>query len=204
MVINSMSSLTMWLLFVITGTGTYFTNSLSPIITVNGDVEAGSNLRIYHLVRPIDEHHYQNNKTSERTHKAIPEIFLTRLLSTKGTIQKFVDDFFNTILTANEALPPAVKWLFDLLDDAARKHSITEPEVVHAWKSNRYVINMLDQLPVWGYIYIYIYKAQKFNYSSVTKGMHIRTVVFWIYILYRDTAIQNTTVLMCMPLVTLL
>jgi plexin A len=117
-------------------TGTYFTNSLSPIITVNGDVEAGSNLRMYHLVRPIDEHHYQNNKTSERTHKAIPEIFLTRLLSTKGTIQKFVDDFFNTILTANEALPPAVKWLFDLLDDAARKHNITEPEVVHAWKSN--------------------------------------------------------------------
>ncbi|XP_069694417.1 plexin-B isoform X10 [Periplaneta americana] len=117
-------------------TGTYFTNSLSPIITANGDVEAGSNLRIYHLVRPIDEHHYQNNKTSERTHKAIPEIFLTRLLSTKGTIQKFVDDFFNTILTANEALPPAVKWLFDLLDEAARRHGIIDPEVVHAWKSN--------------------------------------------------------------------
>ncbi|XP_066996957.2 plexin-B isoform X2 [Anabrus simplex] len=117
-------------------TGTYFTNSLSPIITANGDVESSSNLRIYHLVRPIDEHHYQNNKTSERTHKAIPEIFLTRLLSTKGTIQKFVDDFFNTILTANDALPPAVKWLFDLLDDAARRHSILDPEVVHAWKSN--------------------------------------------------------------------
>ncbi|GLH11402.1 Uncharacterized protein GBIM_16186 [Gryllus bimaculatus] len=117
-------------------TGTYFTNSLSPIITANGDVEAGSNLRIYHLVKPIDEHHYQNNKTSERTHKAIPEIFLTRLLSTKGTIQKFVDDFFNTILTANDALPPAVKWLFDLLDEAARRHSIADPEVVHAWKSN--------------------------------------------------------------------
>lgn len=136
----------------ITGTGTYFTNSLSPIITVNGDVEAGSNLRIYHLVRPIDEHHYQNNKTSERTHKAIPEIFLTRLLSTKGTIQKFVDDFFNTILTANEALPPAVKWLFDLLDDAARKHSITESEVVHAWKSNRWAIHILEQLPMWKYV----------------------------------------------------
>lgn len=136
----------------IAGTGTYFTNSLSPIITVNGDVEAGSNLRIYHLVRPIDEHHYQNNKTSERTHKAIPEIFLTRLLSTKGTIQKFVDDFFNTILTANEALPPAVKWLFDLLDDAARKHSITESEVVHAWKSNRWAFYTLEQLPMWKYV----------------------------------------------------
>lgn len=124
----------------LTGTGTYLSNSLSPIMATNGDVESGSNLHIYHLVKPLDDHAYPSNKTSERTHKAIPEIFLTRLLSTKGTIQKFVDDFFTTILTANEALPPAVKWLFDLFDEAARKHNIVDPEVVHAWKSNRYVI----------------------------------------------------------------
>ncbi|KAL1130244.1 hypothetical protein AAG570_013182 [Ranatra chinensis] len=111
-------------------------NSLTPIMITNGDVEAGSSLHTYHLVKPLEDHPYQSNKTSERTHKAIPEIFLTRLLSTKGTIQKFVDDFFNTILTANEALPPAVKWLFDLFDEAARRHNITDPEVVHAWKSN--------------------------------------------------------------------
>nr|XP_023013437.1 plexin-B [Leptinotarsa decemlineata]XP_023013439.1 plexin-B [Leptinotarsa decemlineata]XP_023013440.1 plexin-B [Leptinotarsa decemlineata] len=117
-------------------TGMYLNNSQSPIITTNGDIEAPNNLRIYHLVKPIDDHQFLNNKMIERTHKAIPEIFLTRLLSTKGTIQKFVDDFFMTILTVNEALPPAVKWLFDLLDDAARKHGIQDPEVVHAWKSN--------------------------------------------------------------------
>lgn len=70
--------------------------------------------------------------------KAIPEIFLTRLLSTKGTIEKFVVDFFRTILTVDENLPPAIKWLFDLLDEGARKHNITDPEVLHAWKSNRY------------------------------------------------------------------
>ncbi|RZC36560.1 plexin-B [Asbolus verrucosus] len=116
--------------------GMYFNNSQSPIITTNGDVETGTNPRIYHLVKPIDDHQFPNNKLAERTHKAIPEIFLTRLLSTKGTIQKFVDDFFLTILTVNEALPPAVKWLFDLLDEAARKHGIQDPEVVHAWKSN--------------------------------------------------------------------
>jgi plexin A len=69
--------------------------------------------------------------------KAIPEIFLTRLLATKGTVQKFVDDFFATILTVNEELPPAVKWLFDLLDESASRHGITDPEIVHAWKSNR-------------------------------------------------------------------
>lgn len=117
-------------------TGMYLNNSQSPIITANGDIEAGNNPRIYHLIKPIDDHQFPNNKLMERTHKAIPEIFLTRLLSTKGTIQKFVDDFFLTILTVNDALPPAVKWLFDLLDDAARKHGIQDPEVVHAWKSN--------------------------------------------------------------------
>lgn len=120
----------------------YFGNSLSPIIPC--DLEQGANTKVFHLVKPVDDSHYlSNSKTGtvdrdrERTHKAIPEIFLTRLLSTKGTIQKFVDDFLTTILTANEMLPPAVKWLFDLLDEAARKHNISDPEVVHAWKSNR-------------------------------------------------------------------
>uniref|UniRef100_A0A336MLE9 CSON001779 protein n=1 Tax=Culicoides sonorensis TaxID=179676 RepID=A0A336MLE9_CULSO len=102
---------------------------------------SGHQMRIYHLVKPhIDEHHHFRSNTlgpsTERTHKAIPEIFLTRLLATKGTIQKFVDDFFATILTANDELPPSVKWLFDLLDDAARRYGITDPDVVHAWKSN--------------------------------------------------------------------
>ncbi|XP_052127793.1 plexin-B [Frankliniella occidentalis] len=119
----------------------YFSNSLSPIIPC--DLEQGGNTKVFHLVKPVDDSHYLSNSKSgtvdrdrERTHKAIPEIFLTRLLSTKGTIQKFVDDFLTTILTANEMLPPAVKWLFDLLDEAARKHNISDPEVVHAWKSN--------------------------------------------------------------------
>jgi plexin A len=98
-------------------------------------------------VRPVEESQYAAGISfaggklppglhPERTHKAIPEIFLTRLLSTKGTVQKFVDDFLNTILTANDALPSAVKWLFDLLDEAANKHAILDPEVPHAWKSN--------------------------------------------------------------------
>ena len=100
-----------------------------------GDVECGSvEANVYHLVKPVD--HDSPNRSGERTHKAIPEIFLTRLLSTKGTVQKFVDDFFKTILNANESLPPAVKWLFDLFDESARRHGLTDPEVVLAWKSN--------------------------------------------------------------------
>lgn len=138
----------------------YITNT-QPHIIINADIDSQLQPpRVYHLVKPIiDEQHFSikslasniasgNNLLGhtlgthhrhnhyERTHKAIPEIFLTRLLATKGTIQKFVDDFFATILTVNDDLPPAVKWLFDLLDDAARRHGINDPEVVHAWKSN--------------------------------------------------------------------
>ncbi|XP_061706998.1 plexin-B [Cydia pomonella] len=123
-------------------TGIYCTNS--HIRVDNNDLD--HNVHFYHLVRPI-EYHNIINKTSEHSHKAIPEIFLTRLLSTKGTVHKFVDDFFSTILTVNEVLPPAVKWLFDLFDEAARTHGIMNPEVVHAWKSNslplRFWVNLI-------------------------------------------------------------
>lgn len=30
--------------------------------------------------------------------------------------------------------------MFDFLDDQALHHGITDPEVVHTWKSNRYLI----------------------------------------------------------------
>ncbi|XP_014213293.1 plexin-B [Copidosoma floridanum] len=134
-----------------TGNAIYFDSQHSPpMIIANGDMDTGhaARQRLYHLVRPIEDSQYATTGMGfasgklppglhlERTHKAIPEIFLTRLLSTKGTVQKFVDDFLNTILTANEALPSAVKWLFDLLDEAALKHGILDPEVPHAWKSN--------------------------------------------------------------------
>ncbi|KAF0309517.1 Plexin-B [Amphibalanus amphitrite] len=79
--------------------------SLSP--SQNGTIRK---VNAFHLVKPACEYASQR---SERSHKAIPEIFLTRLLSTKGTIQKFVDDLLATILNAGETLPPAIKWLFD-------------------------------------------------------------------------------------------
>ncbi|RWS11985.1 plexin B-like protein [Dinothrombium tinctorium] len=106
-----------------------------------------NNVRYWHLVKNVDEASSRNSKDHHQTHKAIPEIFLTRLLSTKGTIQKYVDDFFASILTVNDKLPPAVKWLFDLFDRTASEHGITDPEVVHAWKCNslplRFWVNLV-------------------------------------------------------------
>jgi Plexin cytoplasmic RasGAP domain len=50
-----------------------------------------------------------------------------------------VDDLFTTILQVDAGGPPpvAVKYLFDFFDAAARRHGITDSEVVHTWKSNR-------------------------------------------------------------------
>ncbi|XP_068214934.1 plexin-B isoform X1 [Palaemon carinicauda] len=138
-------------------TGYYsYANSVSPLNSPGGVVESGGDgcsntvgrgggtgVQPYHMVRVAEENASGTLGSSRDgrdrtygTHKAIPEIFLTRLLSTKGTVQQFVDDFFRTILSANDGLAPAVKWLFDLLDDAARAHGINDPEVIHAWKSN--------------------------------------------------------------------
>lgn len=99
-------------------------------------MEAEKGVKLWHLVKPVDDHMLH---IKDMNHKTVPEIFLTRLLSTKGTIQKFVDDFLQSVMTVNENLPPAVKWLFDLLDEAAHRHGIVDPEVIHAWKSNRLV-----------------------------------------------------------------
>jgi len=133
----------------------YFINNSQSHIIINNDIESGlQQPRVYHLVKPNIPDHYMNIKNSvlsggspafqshvvnncnDRVNKTIPEVYLTRLLATKGTIQKFVDDFFSIILTVNEELPPAVKWLFDLLDEAARRHDIADTDIVHAWKSN--------------------------------------------------------------------
>ncbi|CAG0917436.1 unnamed protein product, partial [Notodromas monacha] len=107
-----------------TGTHSRFTN---------GHCGGSDSSLVYHLVKPVDD---ADAPSGSRGHKAIPEIYLTRLLATKGTIQKFVDDFLSSILTVDESLPPVIKWLFDLLDELAKQHGITDPEVIHAWKSN--------------------------------------------------------------------
>ena len=105
-------------------------NSMSPIISMGRNHFDDRTDKHWHLVKPNDDCHH------DHLHKAIPEIFLTRLLATKVTVQKFVDDFFMTIFSVNDSLPAAIKWIFYLLDDASHRHGISDPEVIHAWKSN--------------------------------------------------------------------
>ncbi|XP_028824360.1 plexin-B1-like [Denticeps clupeoides] len=105
---------------------------------------------LWHLVKSSEEPEPKQRRGSlmerERA-KAIPEIYLTRLLSVKGTLQKFVDDLFQVILSTSQPVPLAVKYFFDMLDDQALQHNITDPETVHIWKTNslplRFWINIL-------------------------------------------------------------
>lgn len=104
------------------------------------------------------------------------DIYLARMLTSKGTVQQYIDDFFKTILTVRKdnnngqqqqqqqiyedvnqlesvlsgratttttttgCCPPALKWLFDLLDEAAELNGINDPNVVHSWKSNAFLL----------------------------------------------------------------
>ena len=54
----------------------------------------------------------------------------------QGTLQQFVDDFFRSVLCSGAVVPPAIKYFFDFLDEQADKHSISDSDVRHTWKSN--------------------------------------------------------------------
>ncbi|KAF3705250.1 Plexin-B2 MM1 Precursor [Channa argus] len=105
----------------------------------------------FHLVRPTDEIDEVKSKRGsmkvKTMTKAITEIYLTRLLSVKGTLQQFVDDFFRSVLCSSSVVPPAVKYFFDFLDEQALRHDNVDEETLHIWKTNslplRFWVNIL-------------------------------------------------------------
>uniref|UniRef100_A0A8C9SWV5 Plexin-A1 n=1 Tax=Scleropages formosus TaxID=113540 RepID=A0A8C9SWV5_SCLFO len=117
--------------------------SRTPMITP--DLESGT--KLWHLVK---NHDHSDQREGDRGSKMVSEIYLTRLLATKGTLQKFVDDLFETIFSTahrGSALPLAIKYMFDFLDEQADKHQISDPDVRHTWKSNclplRFWVNVI-------------------------------------------------------------
>ncbi|KAG7455798.1 hypothetical protein MATL_G00244860 [Megalops atlanticus] len=107
--------------------------------------------KVFHLVRPaeeIDEIKSKRGSMKDKSMtKAITEIYLTRLLSVKGTLQQFVDNFFRSVLCSGAVVPPAVKYFFDFLDEQALKHDNVDEETIHIWKTNslplRFWVNIL-------------------------------------------------------------
>ncbi|ELK36936.1 Plexin-A3 [Myotis davidii] len=117
--------------------------SRAPMITP--DQETGT--KLWHLVK---NHDHADHREGDRGSKMVSEIYLTRLLATKGTLQKFVDDLFETVFSTahrGSALPLAIKYMFDFLDEQADQHQISDPDVRHTWKSNclplRFWVNVI-------------------------------------------------------------
>ncbi|XP_069792806.1 plexin-B1-like isoform X2 [Narcine bancroftii] len=125
----------------------YIAGEKTPMLE---DADEGG-IKVWHLVKASEEpelpKHRRGSLRERERAKAIPEIYLTRLLSMKGTLQKFVDDLFQVILSTTRPVPLAVKYFFDLLDEQAVNHGITDAETIHIWKTNslplRFWINII-------------------------------------------------------------
>ncbi|XP_052280998.1 plexin-B-like isoform X2 [Dreissena polymorpha] len=118
----------------------------TSVVSVNSSMailrsESDNGIKFFHLVK------HDELQTKEGGVKMVPEVFLPRLLATKGTLQKFMDDFFQTILSVNQSMPPVIKYLFDYLDSAAHTYGIHDPDIVHTWKCNslplRFWVNII-------------------------------------------------------------
>ncbi|PAV71747.1 hypothetical protein WR25_04399 isoform E [Diploscapter pachys] len=106
--------------------------------------EMDANYKLYHLVKPTE------HGPNEGQEKMVTEIYLTRLLMMKGTMQGFINDLLCAIFSCHSPtspFPAVIKYMFDFMDEQAALHGITDPEVSHAWKSNalplRFWVNLI-------------------------------------------------------------
>ena len=55
-------------------------------------------------------------------------------------LQNFVNDLFEKILDVNnrqkENYPLAIRYFFQVLEEQASKHDITDADTIHTWKNN--------------------------------------------------------------------
>nr|XP_033808665.1 plexin-C1 [Geotrypetes seraphini] len=78
----------------------------------------------------------------------VKEMYLTKLLATKVAINSYVENLFRHIWNLpNNKAPVAIKYFFDLLDAQGENKKITDPDVLHIWKTNslplRFWVNII-------------------------------------------------------------
>lgn len=92
------------------------------------------------------------------------EMYLTKLLSTKVAVHSFVENLFRSIWgLPNSKAPLAVKYFFDFLDAQAERKKISDPDVLHIWKTN--------SLPL--RFWVNILKNPDFVFSDMEKTPHL-------------------------------
>uniref|UniRef100_A0A8C2AQK9 Plexin C1 n=1 Tax=Cyprinus carpio TaxID=7962 RepID=A0A8C2AQK9_CYPCA len=119
-------------------------------------------VKYFHLVDPdIDT---DLSKHPEKKALKFKEMYLTKLLSTKVAVHSFVENLFRSIWgLPNSKAPLAVKYFFDFLDAQAERKKISDPDVLHIWKTN--------SLPL--RFWVNILKNPDFVFSDLEKTPHL-------------------------------
>ncbi|CAL8323534.1 unnamed protein product [Lota lota] len=102
-------------------------------------------VKYFHLIDP--EVCEDQSRNPQRKLK-LKEVHLTKLLSTKVAVHSYVVNLFRGIWGVGPGkTPPAIKHFFDFLDAQAARMKISDPEVLHIWKTNslplRFWVNIL-------------------------------------------------------------
>ncbi|XP_037317283.2 plexin-C1 [Pungitius pungitius] len=120
-----------------------------PPLSPQGSLKDDENFsgKYFHLIDPdVDE---DQSRNPERKKLKLKEVHLTKLLSTKVAVHSFVENLFRSIwgTTPQGRAPQAIKYFFDFLDTQADDMKITDPDVLHIWKTNslplRFWVNIL-------------------------------------------------------------
>uniref|UniRef100_A0A8C4S2J4 Plexin C1 n=1 Tax=Erpetoichthys calabaricus TaxID=27687 RepID=A0A8C4S2J4_ERPCA len=122
-----------------------------PKISTQESIKDDSNYdkKYCHLIKAdLEELEDQVNSAQKRKKVKLKEVYLTKLLSTKVAVHSFVENLFRTIWgTPNSKVPIAIKYFFDFLDRQGENKKITDPDVLHIWKTNslplRFWVNIL-------------------------------------------------------------
>ncbi|XP_065196334.1 plexin-B1-like [Sycon ciliatum] len=106
--------------------------------------------KIWHLTKPQESNDNQaaNGGRAAVGAKLVSEIYLTRLLSAKKTLQTYVDGLFRVVFCSDDGrVPAAIKYLFDFIDHQAIDMGISDPDAIQTWKNNsiplRFWINVI-------------------------------------------------------------
>ncbi|KAM9311665.1 plexin-C1 [Gastrophryne carolinensis] len=103
----------------------------------------------FHLEMPdCDENEdLQNMENKGKQKFKVKELYLTKLLSTKCSILYLYFKLFRSIWTISHKPPVAVKYFFDFLDAQGEIKKVSDPDVLHIWKTNslplRFWVNIL-------------------------------------------------------------
>ncbi|EJD73903.1 plexin-B1 [Loa loa] len=104
----------------------------------------------YHLEQPFLIENCTNEEDDTAT-KSISEIYLTRLITSKRMVQKFVDGFLESVICANGfECPPLLLFVFHTFDEIAIRNNFMDEIAVRSWKVNlwilRFWVNILSNI----------------------------------------------------------